>query len=224
MQNNRISFLKLAAVYIVSFFVVLAVLNFSTITDALALVRNKFTDHDEVLETELLMAAYQNEKPVLITTKNYPELIHDQQIGSDPVASAEKNFIFIPKINIKAPIVTGSSIEPNKLLKDLERGVLMYPGSALPGQGSTVIIGHSSSNFPWKKYSNVFSLLNRLQAGDLVYVNYADQRYVYKINIKKTGSVFSLSKTDLSGDLILSSCWPVGTDNGRILISATLLK
>lgn len=223
MQNNRISFFKLAGVYGVSFVVVFILLNFSIITNALALMRNKFTDYDEVLETELLMAIYSEKEPTFTLPLSQPVAANNSQPIYSSVSIA-KNSINIPKINVKAPIVMGSSTEPNKLLKDLERGVLMYPGSAMPGQGSTVIIGHSSSNYPWNKYSNVFSLLNRLQAGDLIYVNYADQQYVYKVNIKKTGSVFSLSKTDLRGDLILSSCWPVGTDNGRILISATLLK
>ncbi len=60
--------------------------------------------------------------------------------------------------------------------------------------------------------------------GDLVYVNYADQHYVYEVNSKKTGSVFSLSNADMVGDLILSSCWPVGTDKGRIVIVANLVQ
>lgn len=242
MENNLINFLELKTniksgphpgvlrttlVYMVAFVFVLTLLNFSVITTTLAFMRNQFTDYDEVLETELLIAAYHHEEPTTIVPQNKPVLINNNQpiySGTPSNALRDKNSIYIPKINIKAPIIIGSSTDSNKLLKDLERGVLVYPGSAMPGQGSTVIVGHSSSNSPWNKYSNVFSFLNLLQTGDLVYVNYADQHYVYEVNNKKTGSVFSLTNADITGDLILSSCWPVGTDRGRILISATLQK
>ncbi len=247
MQNNIINFLtpkthiksgfspsilKLTSVYFTAFVIVLTLLNFSIITDSMAYMRNKFTDYDEVLETELLMATYHQEEPIITLPPSKPVSANsgDQPTYSGVQSSVssgilvDKNSIYIPKINVKAPIVLGSSIDANKLLKDLERGVLMYPGSAMPGQGSTVIVGHSSSNSPWNKYSNVFSLLNRLQTGDLIYVNYNDKNYIYTVSNKKTGSVFSLSNADMSGDLILSSCWPVGTDKGRILVSSTLQK
>lgn len=224
--SSRPSVLKLVSVYFVSFIVVLIFLNFSVVTNSLAFMRNKFTDYDEVLETELLMAKYRDQDPFsfvsAVTVK--PESVINVQMVHTTNQQIDKNSIYIPKINIRAPIVVGTSTVPNKLLKDLEKGVLMYPGSALPGQGSTVIVGHSSSNYPWNKYSNIFSLLSRLQAGDLIYINYNDQIHIYKISDKKTGSVFSLSKADLNGDLVLSSCWPVGTDNGRIVVVANLVR
>ena len=82
--------------------------------------------------------------------------------------------------------LSGSDQNTSKILKDLENGVLMYPGSAMPGKGGTVIVGHSSSNSPWNKYSNVFSLLNRLQVGDLIYISHNDKNYVYTVSNKKS--------------------------------------
>ncbi len=224
-SDARPSVFKLASIYTVAFITVFTVLNFSIVTDSLAFMRNKFTDYDEVLETELLMAAYRGQEPILISTnpQSKPVFEKNNQLTYSDI-STDKNSILIPKINVKAPMIVGNSTDISKILKDLESGVLVYPGSAMPGQGSTVIVGHSSSNKPWNKYSNIFSLLNRLQVGDLIYVNYENERYVYQVNIKKTGSVFTLASSGITGDLILSSCWPAGTDNGRILISASLLK
>src|SRR3989338_164045 len=246
MQNNIINFLtpkihiksgsspsilKLVSVYSTAFMVVLVLLNFAVITNSTAYMRNKLTDYDEILETELLMATYRQEEvfsftpstnqlPIATAINNANKSTYSSAPSSVVVSS--KSYIIIPKINIKAPIIIGTSTNTSKILKDLENGVLMYPGSAMPGKGGTVIVGHSSSNSPWNKYSNVFSLLNRLQVGDLIYISHNDKNYVYTVSNKKTGSVFSLSNADVSGDLVLSSCWPVGTDTGRILVSATL--
>ncbi len=223
----RPSLLKLISVYLIAFFAILIFMNFSVATDSWAFMMNKFTDRDEILETELLMAKYKDWNPFPVASPvqtaqrgSVVRVLPEYSLSNQQI---DKNSIYIPKINVKAPIIAGTSIELNKLLKELEKGVLMYPGSAMPGQGNTVIVGHSSSNKPWNKYGNIFSLLNKLEAGDLIYINYNDKLYVYKVDGKKTGSVFSLSKTDLSGDLVLSSCWPVGTDNGRIAIVANLV-
>jgi len=208
---GRPGFLKLLVVYFIAFSVVLVVLNVSSIADTANYIRNQFSDRNEVLETELLQASIHHEEPTLTPFAREK--------------TEEQNSIYIPKINVKAPIIEGGSTNSNKLLKELESGVVMYPGSAQPGRvGSTVIVGHSSSNSPWNKYSNVFSLLNRLSSGDLVYINYGGSSYAYQVNNKKTGSVFSLANADIGGDLVLSSCWPVGSDKGRILVSATLIR
>ncbi len=99
----------------------------------------------------------------------------------------------------------------------------LYKGSSVPGQGGmTVIIGHSSSDFPWTKYSAIFAGLNNLQTGDVIYINYAGRQYVYHVDAKTVGSVDQLASSKIQGDLILGSCWPVGTDKERILVSALL--
>ena len=64
--------------------------------------------------------------------------------------------LVIPKIGIKAPIVLTKHTDEYMLQKELEKGVVKYPGS-------NVILGHSSA-FPWYRgnYGSVFSLLNKL--------------------------------------------------------------
>ena len=131
----------------------------------------------------------------------------------------------IPKLNVYTPIVKGSSTESKKILQDLQHGVVLYPGSTAPGSvGTTIIVGHSSSNPPWTKYSNIFASLDKLVPNDLIYISSGEKKYNYRVRVTEKGSVQHIIDSGLAGDLILSSCWPVGTDLGRIVIVADLIK
>jgi LPXTG-site transpeptidase (sortase) family protein len=133
------------------------------------------------------------------------------------------DYIYIPKLNVRAPIIVSKSADSGSMINDLKSGVAIYPGSAFPGQpGSTVIIGHSSSPGPGNKYGSVFALLNNLTNGDQIVIYFNAQKYTYSVNDKLIGSPQQLAEAQLSGELILGSCWPVGTNKGRILISSTL--
>ena len=211
---TRSQLARLLMVYVVSFALVITLLNVQAITQQANYVKNNFTNSDEVLETKLLSDYYhqleQKKRSVI------PVEIEENM--------AEDNSLFIPKTNTKAPIVVGTSTSENIILEELKSGTVIYPGSSLPGSaGTTVILGHSSSNLPWNQYSNVFSLLHKLEPGDLVYLRFQGDFLVYRISQKMTGSVFTLAKADIKGDLVLSSCWPVGTDEGRILVTANLI-
>lgn len=146
--------------------------------------------------------------------------------SGQPPAS-EKNpsgdYVYIPSINVAAPIVAGTVTDAETILAQLKYGVLMYPGSGAPGSNdSTVIIGHSSSNIPWQKYGRVFSKLPELSKGDMIIVNYQGQKYSYNITRTMTGSVDKLAALNIQDDLVLGTCWPIGTDEQRIIITATL--
>ena len=106
--------------------------------------------------------------------------------------SNKNNILEIPKIGISVPIIFSQSAEQNFLLKDLDKGVVYYPGSVLPGQaGQIVILGHSAPpNWPKIKHDWVFSELNSLTSGDqiIVYINYKKYTYTVKQkNILKKG-------------------------------------
>jgi LPXTG-site transpeptidase (sortase) family protein len=96
----------------------------------------------------------------------------------------------------------------------------------MPGNG--IILGHSSA-YPWYRgdYGSVFALLSKLAVGERFYVQYEDNRmFVYEVR----GSViFNPFKTEerlaalegVTGDnVILLSCYPVGTSYLRIAVRA----
>lgn len=115
-------------------------------------------------------------------------------------------------------------------MKELENGVIRYPGSAKPGEiGNTFIFGHSS-NFPWIKgaYNDVFALLDKVEFDDEIIVYYGQEKYIYKItakNIIKPGDVSVLQKEvhDIS-EISLMTCWPIGTTLNRLILTGELVK
>lgn len=214
-KSEGLKMVRLAVVYSTAFVVIMLVLNSQYLFQRTEYFRNQLSDRDEILETRLLSDYYhqlEEKRRSIIPAEAEENLTED-------------NSLFIPKINIRSPIISGRSTDSDSLLEDLKSGTVIYPGSSLPGtSGSTVILGHSSSDFPWTQYSNIFSLLYKLEKGDLIYLRYGGEFFVYSVGEKKTGSVFTLSSADIDGDLILSSCWPVGTDKGRILVTADLIE
>src|SRR3989339_901917 len=131
--------------------------------------------------------------------------------------------LLIPSLNITAPIVFSKSTKEIDLQKDLEKGVVLYPGSVNPGEnGTMVVVGHSSS-YPWYKgnYGSIFSLIEKLKAGDKITIIYNNKNYDYivKNQIKAASQSVQLLHMQNS-DLVLMSCWPVGANSARIAVSA----
>lgn len=179
-------------------------------------------------------------KEIQKTEGNTPELwasYFDQDVSrvslSVNIAPYEDRII-IPKIGKNIPLVNvehheaWSSNEWHKIfMKELEKGIVKYPGSADPGQaGNSFIFGHSS-NFPWAKwsYNDVFALLNELSEGDEIIVYFKQKKFVYIVKDKmvvKPGHVSSLGWDAASKQLTLMTCWPLGTTLNRLLIVTEL--
>lgn len=115
-----------------------------------------------------------------------------------------ENRIIIPKIGKNIPLVNvelGGNFDfdhmENIFMDELQKGVVRYPGTALPGQvGNAFIFGHSS-NYPWieGKYNDVFALLDNLTYGDDIIVYYNQMKYTYRVEEKtivKPGDVKAL--------------------------------
>lgn len=134
--------------------------------------------------------------------------------------------IMIPKINVDVPVVYNVASNDEKDIQDaLESGVVHYPGTPVPGQnGNVVIVGHSSNNLLNKgKYKFAFVLLNRLQVGDTITMQYGGKRYVYKVYqsmIVKPTDVGVLGPTEKPASLTLITCDPPGTSVNRLVIHA----
>ncbi|MBI2674808.1 MAG: class E sortase [Candidatus Yanofskybacteria bacterium] len=220
-------------VLLVSLFLVLLILiNYGNILDLVASLNYVFFPSKRSAEYERL-----TKELIALSGSGRIEYYQDTPQGSGIVgrpsaenASANEiltgNYVYIPGINISAPIVSGTITEPQTILSQLKQGVLLYPGSNLPGQengGSTVIIGHSSASIPWQKYGRIFSKLPELSEGDIVIVNYNGRKYSYSITGIKTGSVDELAALNVKDDLVLGTCWPIGTDEQRIIVTAVLI-
>ena len=138
--------------------------------------------------------------------------------------------INIPKLGVVAPLVWSRS--PDNFDDDLNRGVIHYPGTSLPGQvGVSYISGHSS-NYPWVRsdYSYVFTQINKLEAGDEFFltVYQADGekitlRYVVFEKNRYTPEDQAQFISDTNDSIVnLSTCWPLGSLAERYVVSARL--
>ena len=147
-----------------------------------------------------------------------------------------QNRVIIPKIGKNIPLVdiknTNISWEEelnNIFMKELEKGIIRYPGSAKPGKnGNSFIFGHSS-NFPWMKwnFNEVFALLNTLEYNDEVIIYYWQEKFVYKIKTKKVikpGQVWVLESKNNKSEVTLMTCWPLWTTLNRLIVTWELTK
>ena len=133
----------------------------------------------------------------------------------------------IPRLNLQVPLVWSASAA--EFDKDLSRGVVHYPGTAMPGEQGTIYVSGHSSDYIWKKnpYGQIFSQLNVLQPGDDVFVDVYDiegqtHTYRYQVTVKNIyGPADQAQFIDNSTNKInLSTCWPIGTTKDRLVVSA----
>lgn len=146
-----------------------------------------------------------------------------------------ENRVVIPKIGKNIPLIEiqNRNIDweeelNNIFMKELEKGIIRYPGSAKPGEeGSSFIFGHSS-NFPWIKwdYNDVFSLLDNVVNNDEIIVYYGQEKYVYKITEKKVitpWDVWVLNRNKKKSEITLMTCWPIWTTLNRLIVTWELV-
>jgi len=113
-------------------------------------------------------------------------------------------------------------------MKDLDAGVVFYPGSVYPGQtGQMIILGHSAPpGWPTIKHDWVFTDLDKLSVGDTVLIDVNNKQYTYIVKqkdiIKKGADVPTNSSVTTNNVLTLISCWPPGKDYQRIAVQAEL--
>ena len=145
-------------------------------------------------------------------------------IPNDKAANLGPDRLVIPTLNVDAPLITDMrDITESKVQAALERGVVNFGPTALPGEGNAVVVGHSSNDV-WKPgdYKFVFALLERMKPGDKIYVVYRNVRYTYTVGSTKVvepNDVSVLRSTDTS-QLTLITCTPVGTALRRFIVVA----
>lgn len=137
----------------------------------------------------------------------------------------------IPKLKLQVPLIFSET--PDDFEADLQKGVIHYPGTALPGENGTVYISGHSSDYLWKKhpYKQVFAKINFLEPGDDIFVDvYGNDGKLYNFQYKVTSEKVyhpedQTQFIDSTGaKLNLSTCWPIGTQKDRYIVSAELQK
>jgi len=128
----------------------------------------------------------------------------------------------IPKLGIDHAVVRSDHT-------DLEKSLIQYPGTALPGNlGNTVIFGHSvlPQFFNPLNYLTIFSTLHTLRPGDTFEVTADGATYTYKItDMYETApdDLSPLAQTYNNRYMTLITCTPPGTYLRRLIIKAYIL-
>lgn len=133
--------------------------------------------------------------------------------------------IFIPKIGLRTPIIFSQSEEKKDIERDLEKGIVRWPGTGRPGQNKNMaLVGHSSSYF-WQKtpYSQIFSRLDKLTAGDPITIFHGQKSYLYQVEKIEIVSSKSVEISPDESDLTLITCWPAGTTLKRLMVKAKMI-
>ena len=141
-----------------------------------------------------------------------------QTISADPR-------LIIPKLNIDVPIRFGVSL--SGVMGAMNNGVVHYRingASAYPGEiGNFIITGHSAGDiYSSNPYKYIFSGLERLEDGDLIYVNYDSVRYTYQVvkkQVVEPSNVAALVATTDKPLITLVTCTPLGTSRYRLLVT-----
>ena len=141
-----------------------------------------------------------------------------QTVSADPR-------LIIPKLNIDVPI--NFNIPLSDVMSAMNHGVAHYRisgASAFPGEiGNFIITGHSAGDvYSSNPYKYIFSGLERLEEGDLIYVNYNSVRYTYKVTGKQVIEPTDVGALVVQTDrplITLVTCTPLGTSRYRLLVT-----
>lgn len=147
---------------------------------------------------------------------------------SECTFSEKTNSILVPKIGIEAPLIFPNESDTD-FTDDLNRGVVHYPGSGLPGkQGETIFLGHSAPlGWPKLPYNWIFSDLKKLEPQDEIYIFFQNCEYKYEVMSKyfvDKGQELPALSLESESVLTLISCWPPGRAFQRIVVRAELVK
>ncbi|MBQ2695453.1 class E sortase [Candidatus Saccharibacteria bacterium] len=140
------------------------------------------------------------------------------------VVSPESRLI-IPKLNVDVPV--DMDVDLNGVMDAMVNGVAHYRiagASAYPGEiGNFIITGHSAGDvYSSSPYKYIFSGLERLAEGDLIYVNYKSVRYTYQVTKKEVIEPTNVAALVVQTDkplITLVTCTPLGTSRYRLLVT-----
>lgn len=178
---------------------------------------------------EIPVQAFQDNKiePIIVdidytkASNWFPEAMTKKEFNSDEIATSYN--LSIPKLNIdKMNVEIGG--------ENLDKSLIQYGGTALPGQpGNPVIFGHSVLpifNNP-KSYMSVFTKLPTLKDDDEIFIDYDGIRYKYVVESYHEVQPEDIEVLEQRYDrqtVTLITCVPPGTYLRRGVIQAHLVK
>lgn len=144
------------------------------------------------------------------------------QITSQPYS--DEYTITIPRLNIvNVNVAFANPHDPDGALGVLEGGMGHY--LAPPGSGHKMVLFGHSSGYNWdnSSYKHLLRQIDHLEPGDLVYINYQERGYAYRINKKDilpTSQLNVVMKDYGYEEMALYTCWPPDGISHRYVVYA----
>jgi len=152
-------------------------------------------------------------------------------VAKAPAPLTQANILKISSLGLSVPVIYVNSNDEPTMQKGLEKGVVHYPGTAMPGDyGNVYIFGHSS-DYKWRagKYKSVFAILPKIKVGALIQLS--DERgknYTYKVyeaKVVEANDLQYLGQYGYERKLItLQTSWPIGTALKRYVVIGELVE
>lgn len=133
----------------------------------------------------------------------------------------------IPANGIKAPLIFTK--DTKNFDSDLTKGVVHYPGTALPGEVGTSYISGHSSGYAWQKnaYKNIFRKLGDVKDGTSFTItvtlnNGSKATIYYVVQSRQEFAANDQAQFVQTADarVALSTCWPIDTSSRRLVLFA----
>jgi sortase A len=163
----------------------------------------------ELLATGLVTARYQQGLRDQLAEDLARPLPGDEP--PPPVPGEAVGIIRIPEIGLDMAVVEG--VAPD----DLKKGPGHYPGTSLPGaEGNVGIAGHRTT------YARPFWALDRIEAGDRIYVDTRRGRFIYRVEWTRVVAPDQVEVLDATRDptLTLTTCHPKFSAAQRLVVRA----
>jgi sortase A len=110
-----------------------------------------------------------------------------------------------------------------ELNKSLDDGINHMPESSVPENNLGVFLTAHSSSLKPGPYRDIFSNINKLNIGDIIFLYRDGTPFKYTVSSKKIiakEAVGELSAHRDLNQLVLITCWPIGTDLQRYIVVA----
>ena len=165
--------------------------------------------------------------PPTPTTPPPPSNLRDDE----SIDTSKQGKLDIPANNISVPITWTQDVK--NFDKDLKKGVVHYPGTAMPGETGTAYISGHSSGYLWDKspYKQIFATLGSVQDGTSFSITATQKNgRTVKFNyiVERRGEFAANDQAQFisTADSVvaLSTCWPVGTVDRRLVLFGKLTQ
>ncbi len=139
---------------------------------------------------------------------------------ANPSTGEQFGRVLIPAAGVSFPLFEGDmQMCEGGSSATLNNGASHYPCSAFPWEIGTVFIaGHRTTHIA------PFRALNRLETGDRIKLQTRRGTYLYEVRRLKIVSPDTAFNIEVPGRLLLSTCYPAGSDRYRLIIVAKEVK